>query len=46
MVEFHISPLLNAALAKISTIEQVMIQLGLSFPFGGSLLCIGRKNVG
>ena len=46
MAEFHISPILNAALAKISTIEQVMIQLGLSLPFGGSLLCIGRKNVG
>jgi SAM-dependent methyltransferase len=44
MVEFHISPLLNAALAKISCVEQLMIQLGLSFPFGGSLLCIGRKS--
>ncbi len=44
MVEFHISPLLNAGLSKISTIEQVMIQLGLSFPVGGSLLCVGRRN--
>jgi SAM-dependent methyltransferase len=38
-----ISPLLNAAFGGIMSLERGLLDLGLSFPAGGSLLAIGRK---
>jgi SAM-dependent methyltransferase len=42
--EFNINPSVNTALEKILNIERVLIRTGLSFPAGGSLLLVGRRN--
>ena len=41
--EFEISPRVNQTLYTISKLERAMIQRGVSFPAGGSLLLVGRK---
>jgi SAM-dependent methyltransferase len=41
--EFEISRLLNALLANILAVERTMIEKGLSFPAGGSLLLIAKR---
>ena len=41
--EFEISPSLNKILESILKLERLLIEKGLSFPVGGSLLLIGRK---
>ena len=42
--EYNISSLLNAALEKILDAERTAIRAGLSFPAGGSLLVVARRN--
>jgi SAM-dependent methyltransferase len=41
--EFEISPALNKTLESILKLERIVIEKGVSFPAGGSLLLIGRK---
>lgn len=41
--ELEISPTLNRILGSILKLERLLIEKGLSFPVGGSLLLIGRK---
>lgn len=41
--EFEISPRLNKILGSILNLERLLIEKGLSFPVGGSLLLIGRR---
>jgi SAM-dependent methyltransferase len=41
--ELEISPALNKILGSILTIERLLIERGLSFPVGGSLLLIARR---
>jgi len=43
MREFEMPHILNWVLEKIMTIERVLIKVGLRFPAGGSLLCVGKK---
>jgi ubiquinone/menaquinone biosynthesis C-methylase UbiE len=42
--ELKINPLLNKCLESILSFERILIKTGISFPFGGSLLLIGRKG--
>lgn len=42
--EFNISNLLNKSLEKLLNAERTMIRAGLSFPAGGSLLLVARRN--
>jgi hypothetical protein len=42
--EFTISPRVNVALEKILDAERALIRGGISFPAGGSLLLIARRN--
>ena len=42
--EFNINASLNTALEKLLTAERVLIRAGVSFPAGGSLLLVGRRN--
>ncbi len=42
--EFNISSLINTTLEKILNGERTMIRAGLSFPAGGSLLLVARRN--
>jgi len=42
--EFNINSALNIALEKILDVERTLIRAGLSFPAGGSLLLVGRRN--
>ena len=42
--EFNIKSLVNTALEKILDAERTLIRAGLSFPAGGSLLLVGRRN--
>jgi len=42
--EFNINSALNIALEKILDAERTLIRAGLSFPAGGSLLLVGRRN--
>ena len=42
--EFNMSNLLNTMLEKILDAERTVIRSGLSFPAGGSLLLVGRRN--
>jgi SAM-dependent methyltransferase len=44
MSEFRISSLMNTALERILDLERAMIRRGLSFPVGGSLLLVGRRD--
>ena len=41
--ELEISPTLNRILESILKLERLLIEKGLSFPVGGSLLLIGRR---
>jgi len=43
--EFEISPRLNDVLGSILNLERLLIEKGLSFPVGGSLLLIGRRPI-
>lgn len=42
--EYNISNLLNMALEKILDAERTVIRAGLTFPAGGSLLLVARRN--
>lgn len=42
--EYNISNLLNTTLEKILDAERTVIRAGLSFPAGGSLLLVARRN--
>ena len=42
--EYNMSNLLNNTLEKILDAERTVIRAGLSFPAGGSLLLVGRRN--
>jgi len=42
--EFNITTSANSALEKILNVERVLIRAGLSFPVGGSLMLVGRRN--
>ena len=42
--EFRIHPALNMALYLIMKFELILLQLGLRFPLGGSLLLLARKR--
>lgn len=42
--EFQINPLLNTTLKRILDGERLMIRAGVSFPAGGSLLLVARRN--
>ncbi|MEN6461520.1 MAG: class I SAM-dependent methyltransferase [Syntrophomonas sp.] len=41
--ELKINPILNKGLEGVLTLERSFIKAGVSFPFGGSLLLVGRK---
>lgn len=41
--ELRINPMLNSSFEFILNIENLLIKTGVSFPFGGSLLLVGRK---
>ena len=41
--EFEISRPLNALLGSILTVERAMVERGVSFPAGGSLLLIAKR---
>jgi trans-aconitate methyltransferase len=43
MAEFRISSALNAALSAVMAVERSALQLGFTFPAGGSLLMICKK---
>jgi ubiquinone/menaquinone biosynthesis C-methylase UbiE len=43
LAEMRISGLANSILGKVLDFERAVIRLGLSFPFGGSLLLIAKK---
>lgn len=43
---FKISEPLNRLLGTILSLERTIIRMGVSFPFGGSLLMVGRKEIG
>ena len=42
--EFNISPLVNNVLERILDTERAMIEAGVSFPAGGSLLLVARRS--
>jgi len=42
--ELTLPKFINRALERIMDIERTLIQAGLGFPGGGSLLCVGIKN--
>ena len=42
--EFNINSSVNTALEKMLDAERKLIQAGVSFPAGGSLLLVGRRN--
>lgn len=42
--EFNISPPVNVGLGKILDLERTAIRAGVSFPFGGSLLLVARRE--
>ena len=44
MREFAIPGFLNQVLETVMDFERVLIKMGLRFPAGGSLLCIGKKQ--
>ena len=44
MAELKIGGLLNALLGKVLDFERILIKSGFSFPAGGSLLVIARRN--
>ncbi len=44
VAELRIHPLLNGALEEVLDFERRCIQMGVSFPFGGSLLLVAQKD--
>ena len=42
MAEYAIGLPINRALTGVMTLERWLIQAGISFPFGGSLLAVAR----
>jgi len=44
-VDLKINPVLNTIFGKVMTIERMLIQKGISFPFGGSILCVAKKTL-
>jgi len=44
MREFSMPRILNRTLEGIMSFERILIQAGLGFPGGGSLLCVGKKR--
>ena len=44
MREFSIPRFLNLIFEKIMDFERLLIKMGLKFPAGGSLLCVGKKQ--
>jgi len=44
LAEFRVSHFLNSALEKVMGAERAAIQMGFSFPIGGSLLLAGERN--
>ncbi len=42
--ELELHPVLNSFLGLICRIENIFISFGISFPIGGSLICIARKR--
>lgn len=42
--EFNISPTTNLLLKLILKLEFLLVKIGVRFPFGGSLILVGRKN--
>ena len=44
MREFSMPGILNRTLEVILDFERILIQAGLGFPAGGSLLCVGKKQ--
>lgn len=43
LAELKMNPVLNACFGAIMSFEQLIIKIGCRFPFGGSLLMVGRK---
>ncbi len=43
LTELNLSPLLNFSFETIMRLDELLINMGLSLPFGGSLIAIGRK---
>ena len=46
MTDFITESPMNTAFKKILDVERALIRLGVSLPFGGSLLLVGRKRAG
>ena len=46
MREFSIPRLLNGILESVMDLERILIRMGIRFPAGGSLLCVGKKLKG
>ena len=44
LAEFKIGPSLSAVLEKAMTVERVLIEKGVSFPAGGSLLVVAGRS--
>ena len=44
LAEFNINPLVDTTLEKILDGERAMIRAGVSFPAGGSLLLVARRD--
>lgn len=42
--ELRQPPLINSLLERVCSIERDLIMNGISFPVGGSLLCVGVKG--
>lgn len=42
--ELRVGPWTNAALERVLDLERLLIRAGVSFPFGGSLLLVARKD--
>lgn len=41
--EFRINKLINVLLEAVLSLDEFLIKSGIRLPFGGSLLCVGRK---
>jgi hypothetical protein len=41
--ELRLNRSLNATFERLMSLERIMIKSGIAFPFGGSLLMVGRK---
>ena len=43
--ELSVPPVVNTALAFLVSIERLLIRIGASFPFGSSLVVVGRRPI-